>query len=139
MAGRVFRKANKWNIGITPVTYWSGVNLSDYSSLSAKDIQLVVDRVTWAADKMNGGQLAIIYTKVCLFRFFLFNIFRILKFSKSCSRQLREDQFDLSSKDSIQVIKAMIPVPYLKNRYSADQLQILAADMPADSIIVICI
>lgn len=53
------------------------------------------------------------------------------------STQLRDDQADLSSAtNSAQIIKSMIPVPYLKSRYTLNQLQDLAADMPIDSIVV---
>lgn len=48
----------------TPAIYWSGANLSDYSTVPTKEIQSVMDMVTRMADKMNGGQLAVIYTKV---------------------------------------------------------------------------
>lgn len=64
IATRLFRKGDYWNMANTPAIYWSGANLSDYSSVPSKEIQSVMDMVTRMADKMNGGQLAIIYTKV---------------------------------------------------------------------------
>lgn len=136
IAARLFRKANYWNIAATPVPYWSGVNLSDYSSVPDKEMQSITDRIAWAAEKMSGGQLGIIYAKVS--RILCFSCFSSA-FYVSHSRQLQDDQVDLSGKDSIQIIKAMIPVPNLKSRYSSEQLQSLAADMPADSIVVIYI
>lgn len=53
------------------------------------------------------------------------------------SNQLRADRADLSSAtNSARIIKSMIPVPYLKSRYTMNQLRDLATDMPIDSVIV---
>lgn len=64
IATRLFRRGDYWNMANTPAIYWSGANLSDYSTVPTKEIQSVMDMVTRMADKMNGGQLAVIYTKV---------------------------------------------------------------------------
>lgn len=65
IATRVIRaKEGHWDMANTPAIYWSGANLSEYSSLPVKNIQEVMGQVTRVADKLNGGQLAIIYTKV---------------------------------------------------------------------------
>ncbi|XP_046634836.1 uncharacterized protein LOC124313970 isoform X1 [Daphnia pulicaria] len=114
IAARVFRNSDgSWSMANTPAIYWGGANLSDYMSLSAKEILPLINKLTSVvANNLNGAQLGVIYTK------------------------LRDDQADLSSAtNSAQIIKSMIPVPYLKSRYTLNQLQDLAADMPIDSIV----
>lgn len=48
----------------TPAIYWGGASLSDYMSVPVIEIQSVVDMITQTADKMNGGQLGVLYGKV---------------------------------------------------------------------------
>nr|CAG4649611.1 EOG090X0BM0 [Scapholeberis mucronata]SVE93826.1 EOG090X0BM0 [Scapholeberis mucronata] len=47
----------------TPAIYWGGASLSDYSSVPVIELQSVVDMITQTADKMNGGQLGVLYAK----------------------------------------------------------------------------
>jgi hypothetical protein len=49
----------------TPAKYWGGANLSDYMSLSAKEILPLINKLTSVvANNLNGAQLGVIYTKV---------------------------------------------------------------------------
>ena len=66
VAVRVFRNSDSsCSMANTPTKYWGGTNLSDYMTLSVKEILPLMNiRFTSVAtDKMNGAQLGIIYTK----------------------------------------------------------------------------
>lgn len=66
IAARVFRNSDgSWSMANTPAIYWGGANLSDYMSLSAKEILPLINKLTSVvANNLNGAQLGVIYTKV---------------------------------------------------------------------------
>lgn len=120
----------------TPALYWAGANFSEFSSVPTREIQQgVKEKLNGISSKMReAGTLPVIYTKVFIHNSFGNNQLMTVEFQI----QLRDDAVDLSSLEDIQSVKAMAPVTYL-NRLSSpliSKLKVLAADMPADSIIV---
>ncbi|EFX79811.1 hypothetical protein DAPPUDRAFT_244567 [Daphnia pulex] len=65
IAARVFRNSvGSWSMANTPAIYWGCANLSDYMSLSAKEILPLINKLTSVvANNLNGAQLGVIYTK----------------------------------------------------------------------------